>query len=235
MSQIVDLTGTAIGRGGTQGMWNSASPTGQLIVIHDTESWTDSAALNWMRSQQNGSYHRLYGLDGKTTIMVPYHRQSWSAMTTGNRIGYHLCATGYASWRLALRRRLARVGSAPVLYDGICSAPATSRRRSGSTRWADYPQMLDAMARDIAELSVAKNIPLVWLTPAQIRAGHKGLCGHAEISKAFGETDHTDPGTGFPRADVIARARRRTNPNLLGMTDPELGEFTTLMRQLGES
>jgi hypothetical protein len=48
----------------------------------------------------------------------------------------------------------------------------------------------------------------VWRTPAEIQGGAHGVCGHVDISRAFGLTDHTDPGVGFPRNWFIERIRQ---------------------------
>lgn len=66
---------------------------------------------------------------------------------------------------------------------------------------------MEGMAHDIAAWSNAYGIPLVRLTPSQVRAGQRGVCTHHDISIAFGETDHTDPGPGYPLDLVIARAK----------------------------
>lgn len=229
-----DLTGIPIARGGTAGMWNGAANTKQVIVVHDTESGTAAGALSWMRSQQNGSYHLLVDTDGDVVRMVPDSRQAWAAMTTGNRIGLHLCATGFASYRLSIRRAARRAMPRSMRtrrYDGICEH--RGGRRAGG-RWADYPALLDEMARQLATWSTEYGIPLVALNAAQVRAGQRGVCGHAEISGAFRESDHTDPGTALiplilPRAQAIAAG----STNLLGMTTAELAEAATNLRQLG--
>lgn len=66
---------------------------------------------------------------------------------------------------------------------------------------------LEGVANDIAAWSKAYDIPLVKLTPAEVKAGKKGVCTHADISKAFGESNHTDPGSGFPLELVLSRAK----------------------------
>lgn len=53
-------------------------------------------------------------------------------------------------------------------------------------------------ARVVAEWSKALGIPLVWLTPAEVKAGKSGLASHDTMSKALGGSTHWDPGTGFP-------------------------------------
>ncbi|MFT4125067.1 MAG: N-acetylmuramoyl-L-alanine amidase [Gordonia sp. (in: high G+C Gram-positive bacteria)] len=92
---------------------------------------------------------------------------------------------------------------------------------------------LEGLAHDLADYHTRFAIPLVRLTAAQVRAGVRGVCTHADISAAFGESDHTDPGTGFPLDLVIARAVELTTTNLLGLSDTELAALADGLRQLG--
>lgn len=41
-------------------------------------------------------------------------------------------------------------------------------------------------------------IPIRRLSVADVRAGLHGQCGHVDVSEAFRQSDHTDPGPGFP-------------------------------------
>lgn len=43
-------------------------------------------------------------------------------------------------------------------------------------------------------------MPLVQLTARDLTQGKRGICGHAEVSRAFGQSDHGDPDIGgrFP-------------------------------------
>lgn len=59
--------------------------------------------------------------------------------------------------------------------------------------------MLNLSARLSAWLCRTLSIPARWLTVAQLRAGERGLCTHADVSNAWGQTDHTDPGPNFPK------------------------------------
>lgn len=57
----------------------------------------------------------------------------------------------------------------------------------------------------VARLCRAYQIPAVWLTPEQVAAGKRGICGHIDVTRAFpGKGTHTDPGDGFPRDILIA-------------------------------
>ena len=70
-----------------------------------------------------------------------------------------------------------------------------------ASRWDDlnHRRMLRQAARLVAADCLAFGIPPVKLGPYKLREGRKGICGHADVSKAFGQTDHTDPDSGaFP-------------------------------------
>lgn len=183
---------------------NATAPTYQVACLHDTEGAYEGA-ISWMKSQQNGSYHRIRALAGQGAQLVAESRQSWSAMTIGNRIGLHLCLEGYAVWT----------------------------RAQWLTKGADG---LEGLAHDLADWNRTHALPLVRLIPAQVKAGVRGVCTHADISAAFRESDHTDPGA-LPVDLVIARARELVagSSNLLGATDAELAEMADGLRQLGAS
>jgi hypothetical protein len=72
----------------------------------------------------------------------------------------------------------------------------------------DYGQkMLQLVARLIAFEARKWSIPLVWLTPDDLIAGARGLCTHADMTAAFHESDHTDPGPNYPKDVVLAWAK----------------------------
>jgi len=84
------------------------------------------------------------------------------------------------------------------------------------------PQVWPAVQNAIhvaAELTVRLTIPIVKLSPNDLVNGHHGHCGHVDVSQAWGQTDHTDPGPDFPWDLVIpalkvatgARAARTAN------------------------
>lgn len=91
-------------------------------------------------------------------------------------------------------------------------ASAIGRASRSREDWLKWPAQLDTLARWAADINRRYGIPLKWLTAAQVRAGERGFCGHAEISAAFREVDHTDPGRGFPHDLILARAMEINNP-----------------------
>lgn len=65
-----------------------------------------------------------------------------------------------------------------------------------------WPAVALAASRT-AELCGRFRIPRVRIGPAELRAGARGICGHIDVTRAFGQTDHTDPGPGFPWPEFL--------------------------------
>lgn len=89
---------------------------------------------------------------------------------------------------------------------------AMGRAAYSRDRWLSEARLLERTAMRYAEWSRLYGIPLVKLSPADVRAGRRGVCGHADISAAFRESDHTDPGGDFPYDVVISRAKQLLDP-----------------------
>ncbi|MGW0485829.1 peptidoglycan recognition protein family protein [Nonomuraea sp. NPDC003214] len=74
--------------------------------------------------------------------------------------------------------------------------------RAGQNRsqWDDaYSRaLLRQAAKVVATWCKKHNIPVRKLTHAQLRAGHKGIVGHVDVSKVYKKSDHWDPGPSFP-------------------------------------
>lgn len=62
-------------------------------------------------------------------------------------------------------------------------------------RWSDpnHEDMLALAAGLVSGIAAKYDIPLVWLTAAELRAGKRGICGHVDVSNAWRLTDHGDP------------------------------------------
>lgn len=75
------------------------------------------------------------------------------------------------------------------------------RAQQGAVDWADETSLkiLDLSAIVAAKLVKRYNIPIVKLTPLELKNGGRGFCGHADASIAFPGPgrDHFDPGEGF--------------------------------------
>ncbi|MCC5574462.1 N-acetylmuramoyl-L-alanine amidase [Microtetraspora sp. AC03309] len=79
-------------------------------------------------------------------------------------------------------------------------------QNGSSARWRDddHEAMLKLAADLVRQVAKRWDVPLRRLTVAELRSGKRGICGHVDISKAFGQTDHSDPGSGFPWGHFMA-------------------------------
>lgn len=72
--------------------------------------------------------------------------------------------------------------------------------------WADpfSTKMLLLSAELAAQKCKRYGIPVRRLTPAQLRAGQRGICGHVDATRAWpNKGSHTDPGKDFPWARYL--------------------------------
>lgn len=85
-------------------------------------------------------------------------------------------------------------------------------RRANPWRWqgANHRAMLERTAQLTAELVVYYQLPPVWLSPRRLRRGDRGVTSHANVTLAWNESSHWDPGW-WPRRRFMrmVRANRR--------------------------
>lgn len=77
-------------------------------------------------------------------------------------------------------------------------------------------EITDATLRRVAPI-VARvcadwDIPVVKVGPADLVAGTWGICGHIDVTNAWGQGDHTDPGTAFPWSTFLGYVQAALNP-----------------------
>ena len=92
-------------------------------------------------------------------------------------------------------------GNARCLHISLTGYASMSRED-----WLADDAKLRRTAEQIAAWSQLYDIPLEFIDADQLRTGARGVHGHAEISAAWREVDHTDPGPGFPFDVVLAYA-----------------------------
>lgn len=76
-------------------------------------------------------------------------------------------------------------------------------------QWLDAYSLaeLRISAELVAGLCRKHRIPVRWLTPSDLRAGKRGITSHANVSRAFGMTNHHDPGPNFPVSWFLTKVR----------------------------
>ncbi len=69
-------------------------------------------------------------------------------------------------------------------------------------------QISDATMRNaaplVAEVCRLYGLPIERLSPADLVAGRKGVCGHLDVTQAWHQGDHTDPGSSFPWSTFLS-------------------------------
>lgn len=140
------------------------------------------------RGTGGGSWH--YAVDPRETVQCSYDSViCWHAPPNANSIGIEM-----ADWP-----------------DPMPAPEGTARwkRLRLHWRWAGvrHQRMLNRTARLTAELCLAYDLPIRYLTAEDLRAGKRGITTHANVSKAWGQSTHWDPGY-WPRYAFMALVRK---------------------------
>jgi N-acetyl-anhydromuramyl-L-alanine amidase AmpD/LysM repeat protein len=149
----------------------------RLVVIHDMESpeKLDTAeAVAAYFARTDREASAHYNVDADSIVQSVRDGDTAFAAKGANSDGLHVEHAGYA---------------------------AQTRRD-----WTDpySARMLARSANLVARLCPRYRIPVQRLTPDQVRLGGRGLCGHADVTKAYPPgSGHTDPGPGFPWPDYL--------------------------------
>lgn len=87
---------------------------------------------------------------------------------------------------------------------------------SRGNQWTDanHKAMLRLSARLGAVLAKRHDVPLTWLSPAELQAGQRGFTSHLNVGRAWRQTTHVDPGN-FP-VGVYMRLVREEYAKLTG-------------------
>lgn len=81
--------------------------------------------------------------------------------------------------------------------------------------------MLKLSAMAVATLCKDYNIPVVWLSPADLVAGRHGVTSHYNVSQAFHKSTHTD-GQNFPYQQYLNMVNFFLSPQPVYVKEPEL-------------
>lgn len=166
------------------GLWNDADNTKQLIVQHTTESESGNTNVIAYLERNRGT--------GSYQTMVDFDGEE-VRMVPDNKQAWGAMPQGN-------RRGL-----------HVC---AMGRAAWSRERWLREGKLLERTAMRYAEGSRLYGIPLVKISAHDARNGVKGIVGHIDISEAFKESDHWDPGHNFPYDVVIARALELNNGSI---------------------
>lgn len=106
---------------------------------------------------------------------VPDDVTAWHAPPDAHSVGVEICADG-----------------------GQGAGYTRDQWLSGSV----WPAVVRAAGRT-AELCARFHIPVARIGPVALKGGQGGICGHWDVTAAWDESDHTDPGDAFPWAEFM--------------------------------
>lgn len=149
----------------------------RLLVVHTSES--DGTADGLARYQLDPASGGSYHV-----IIDRFGR-----MVRSNDDGYIPWAAGYTGNRAGLH---------------VCLTGYASWSRD---EWLSRTAQLERLRDWLQWNSRTYGIPLVRLVGREIIAPARGVCGHADVSTAWREVNHTDPGADFPYDAVLDGAR----------------------------
>lgn len=180
------------------GFGNPRSTNGMLgICIHTTENPIGSPAegvANYQINTETGSYHVL--VDNTTNDNINSIRENtddWMTWSAGPK------------------------GNQIALHLSFVAYARCTR-----AEWLAADRMLNEGADAVAYWVKRYGFPAVKINGADLLAGRRGIFGHADVSAAWREVDHTDPGPNFPWDVFLAKVKERLNP-----TQPQGGTAMT--------
>ncbi len=160
--------------------YTKASRAGaRLIVIHTMEApekpGTATAVAKWFAGPSAPQASAHFCIDNHVMVQcVRLEDVAWAA-PGANRDGVHIEHAGYAAQTVG--------------------------------QWNDdySNELLERSSFLAASLCLKFGIPARKLSVAEVRDGKTpGICGHYDVSLAFGKSTHTDPGKNFPWDKYVA-------------------------------
>lgn len=161
-----------------------------------------------MQTKTNLTSRRHKGRQGKKPRLIVIHTMEAGegAQTAENVANYFKTVDASAHWCIDNDSRVRVVLDEDTAWcapgannDGLQIELAGYAKQTAAD-WADQYsiEMLEGAALSAAEWVTKYGIPIKKLTVAQVKSGHKGFAAHDDISKAYKQSTHWDPGPNFP-------------------------------------
>lgn len=156
------------------------------LVIHTAEGCRTALCVASFFAQDHvqASTHAAVDMSGRMAEQMLSDNKICWGAPGANHDGWHIELCGFAKWDAA--------------------------------EWLAHEKMLRNAAWRFALRARWYKIPLKWLTPAEMKAdpNASGLTTHVDVNKAFGKSDHYDPGKHFPKTLFLGYVREYTRDYL---------------------
>lgn len=86
-----------------------------------------------------------------------------------------------------------------------------SNEGKGHWRGKGHRKMMRRTAKLVAQAALHYDVPIRKLSPAELRAGKRGIVGHDDVRDAWGQTNHWDPGPHFPWQQFLNMCREEAD------------------------
>ena len=169
------------------------------MVDYPKASWKPSLFYNTPKALRTVRAVIIHTAQCQETASAAEGVANWF-MDPRAKVSAHYCADNDSVVQCVLERNVAwHASQANPWAIGIELA---GKAEQTATQWADAYSLavLDNAAQLVADICLRHDIPIVWLTPEQLKAGRAGIAGHVDVTAAFnGGKGHWDPGPSFPR------------------------------------
>jgi N-acetyl-anhydromuramyl-L-alanine amidase AmpD len=132
----------------------------------------------------------------------------WFAGQNAPRVSYHYTVDSDSVVQSVLEKHVAWQAAGGNRF-GIGVGHA-GRAKQITEDWQDYYSRatLIRSAELVAGICRRWQIPVLRIGPAELQAWSPGICGHHDVSLAFGKSTHVDPGKHFPWDEYFEEIHR---------------------------
>ncbi|MFI8237611.1 N-acetylmuramoyl-L-alanine amidase [Streptomyces sp. NPDC085866] len=136
----------------------------------------------------------------------------FATMPDTNKASAHVCVDNDSAVRCVADGD--RAWHAPGCNGDGLGLEIAGYARQSRAEWLDQYSKgaLEQAAKVTADWCRKHNIPAVKLTVAELVAGKRGIVGHRDVSAAYRQTNHTDPGPEFPWDYFLGRVNAILTP-----------------------
>lgn len=136
----------------------------------------------------------------------------FATMSADSKASAHVCVDNNSAVRCVADGD--RAWHAPGANGDGLGIELAGYARQSRAEWLDqYSKgVLDQAARVVSGWCQKHDIPARKLTVAELKAGKRGVVGHRDVSAAYGQTDHSDPGPNFPWDYFLSRVSAYMGP-----------------------